>query len=335
MGIRKKAIGLTALALASALTLAACSSTGGRAAQESLQSQVGGGGGQVAETERYRVAFITHAAPGDLFWDKIRNGAEAAAAKDNIELLQSQDPAADKQATLIQSAIDSGVDAIATTLSTPDALKPAVQAAIAAGIPVVSFNAGLDQYEDVGSMMYFGSDETLAGEAVGERLAAEGAQHPLCVIQEAGQVQLEARCAGVATNAPGTENLQVNGRDLPSVTSTIAAKLQADPSIDYVVTLGAQFATAALDSASQANSSAKVVTFDLDADVAQAIKDGTIVFSVDQQPYLQGYLAVDSLWLYLTNRNTIGGGGPVLTGPAFVDSTNIDAILPFTQNNTR
>ena len=87
--------------------------------------------------------------------------------------------------------------------------------------------------------MYFGSDETVAGEAVGKRLADLGAKHPLCIIQEAGPVQLEARCAGVAKNASGTENLQVNGRDLPSVTSTVAAKLQPDPSIDYVVALGA------------------------------------------------------------------------------------------------
>ena len=337
MRIRKKAIGLTALALTVSLTLAACSSSGGkRAADEAAANLPGqGGGGQTAETERYRIAFITHAAPGDLFWDKIRNGAESAAAKDNIELLQSADPAADKQATLIQSAIDAGVDGIATTLSTPDALAGAVKKATDAGIPVVSFNAGLDRYKELGALMYFGSDETIAGEAVGERLAAEGAKHPLCVIQEAGQVQLEARCAGVVKNAPGTENLQVNGRDLPSVTSTIGAKLQSDPSIDYVVTLGAQFATAALDSVSQANSAAKVVTFDLDKDVAQSIKDGQIQFAVDQQPFLQGYESVDSLWLYLTNNNVLGGGGPVLTGPAFVDSTNIDIILPYTANNTR
>ncbi len=64
------------------------------------------------------------------------------------------------------------MDGIATTLSTPDALAGAVQKATAAGIPVVSFNAGLDRYKELGALMYFGSDETIAGEAVGERLAA-------------------------------------------------------------------------------------------------------------------------------------------------------------------
>ena len=84
-----------------------------------------------------------------------------------------------------------------------------------------------------------------------------------------------------------------------------------------------------------AGTSAKIVTFDLSPEVVQAIKDKKIEFSVDQQPYLQGYLAVDSLWLQLTNGNDIGGGKPTLTGPSLVDQTNIDQILPYTANNRR
>ena len=85
----------------------------------------------------------------------------------------------------------------------------------------------------------------------------------------------------------------------------------------------------------QASSKAKLITFDLNADVAQAIKDGKIEFSIDQQPYVQGYLSVTSLYLNVKNGNDMGGGGPVLTGPSFVDASNIDKILPFTKNNTR
>lgn len=337
MAIRQRVVGLTAVAVVASLVLAACSSTGGAANNEPKTTAQSGsaGGGAVAATPNYTIAMITHEAPGDTFWDRIRSGAEAAAAKDNITLKYSNDPAADKQATLVQNAIDSKVDGIATTLPTPDALTPAVKAAVDAGIPVVAFNAGIDAYKAAGALMYFGSDETIAGKAVGQRLADAGAKHPLCVIQEAGQVQLEARCSGVSSTATGVENLQVNGRDLPSVTSTIAAKLQSDPSIDYVVALGANIAVSAIESVKQSNSSAKVATFDLNPDAAAAIKAGTLLFAVDQQPFLQGYQSVDNLWLYLTNRNVLGGGQPVLTGPAFVDSSNIDVILPFVQANTR
>jgi len=336
MTIRKRVVGLAAVAVASALVLSACSSSGGAANNETTApTGQQGTGGATVDTPNYTIAMITHEAPGDTFWDRIRSGAEAAAAKDNITLKYSNDPAADKQATLVQNAVDSKVDAIAVTLPTPDAMTSAMEGVNTAGIPWSAFNAGIDAYADMGGLMYFGSDETVAGEAVGKRLADLGAKHPLCIIQEAGQVQLEARCAGVAKNASGTENLQVNGRDLPSVTSTVAAKLQSDPSIDYVVALGANIAVSAIESVSQSGSTAKVATFDLNPDAAKAIKDGTLLFAVDQQPYLQGYQSIDNLWLFLTNANVLGGGKPVLTGPAFVDSENIDVILPFVEANTR
>jgi len=336
MTIRTKALSVTAVAVAAALALTACSSGGG--AQQTQTQATGSaatGGGAVADTPRLTIAMVTHETPGDTFWDKIRKGAETAAAKDNVDLKYSNDPSAPAQATLIQNAVDSKVDGIASTLVTPDALAPAVKSATTAGIPVVGFNSGIDQWKELGALMYFGSDETLAGQTVGQRIADEGGKHPLCVIQAAGSVALEARCAGVKAKAPGTENLQVDGTNDGAVVSTIQAKLQQDPSIDYVVTLGAPIALDTLQSVSSANSTAKIVTFDLNADVAKNIKDGKILFSVDQQPYLQGYEAVDSLWLYLTNRNVLGGGLPVLTGPSFVDSENIDAILTYAQAGTR
>ena len=92
---------------------------------------------------------------------------------------------------------------------------------------------------------------------------------------------------------------------------------------------------AAVQAQDAAGTSAKIVTFDLSPEVVQAIKDKKVEFSVDQQPYLQGYLAVDSLWLQLTNGNDIGGGKPTLTGPSFVDATNIDKVAGFAANNTR
>ncbi len=340
MRIRNKAAASVAVMVGMALALTACSSTGGAKSTET--SSAGGSAavdagsaGTVATTPKYTIAMITHETPGDTFWDKIKAGAKAAAAKDNVDLKYSSDPSAPAQATLIQNAVDSKVNAIATTLVTPNALAGAVANATKAGIPVVGFNSGIDAYQKLGALMYFGSDETVAGNAVGSRIKAAGGKHPICVIQAEGSVALEARCAGVKAQIPATANLQVNGADIASVTSTLKAKLLQDPSIDYVVTLGAPIAVAALQSTQQAKSSAKIVTFDLNATVATDIKDGSIVFSVDQQPYLQGYLAVDSLWLYLSNHNDIGGGKAVLTGPSFVDKTNITAIAALAAAGTR
>jgi simple sugar transport system substrate-binding protein len=294
------------------------------------------GAGQ-ADTPRLVIAMVTHGPPGDTFWDLIRKGAETAAAKDNIELKYSAALSGPDQANLVQTAIDSDVDGVAVTLARPEALDPSIKAAIGAGIPVVALNAGIDAWKAAGAVAYFGQDEKISGEAAGKRLASEGARNVVCVIQDQGNVALESRCAGVASGLGGAqlETLNVNGTDMPSVESTITAKLQQDPSIDTVMTLGAPIALAAVQSVTTAGSEANIATFDTNAALVDAIKGGQVQWAVDQQPFLQGYLAIDALWLYLNNRNTVGGGQPTLTGPAFIDPSNIDAIAEYARNGTR
>ncbi|QQM39308.1 sugar ABC transporter substrate-binding protein [Streptomyces liliifuscus] len=331
---RSRRIALVAAAAAAALIVTGCSSdSGGKQSEEDTGNASAG----KADTPRMKVAMITHAAPGDTFWDTIRKGANAAAAKDNVELIYSSNPDGAKQANLVQNAIDQKVDGIAVTLAKPDAMKDVVAKAKAAGIPVVGFNGGVDDWKEQGLLEYFGQDEYVAGKAFGEKLNDVGAKHDICVIMEQGHVALEARCKGVKEGFKGkTEILYVNGTNMPSVKSTITAKLKQDSAIDYVVTLGAPFSLTAVQSVDDAGSKAKVATFDLNKDLIGAINDGDIQFAVDQQPYLQGYLSVDSLWLYKTNGNFSGGGQePVLTGPAFVDKSNVEAIAKFAEKGTR
>ena len=323
--------GLLALGLTLALGVTACSSEGGAPRDDAG----GGGGGGGVDTERYTIAMITHEAPGDTFWDKIRAGAEDAAGALNIELKYSNDREPGGQASLVQNAVDSDVDGIAVTLAYANQVGPAAQSAARSGTPVVAFNSGITEYGKYGASMYFGSDESLAGETAGQRIAEAGGEKTICVVQEQGSVALEARCAGVKKGFPNTENLNVDGTQLTAVRSTIEAKLQQDPSISHIVTLGAPIALTALEAAGDAGTDTKVITFDLNEDAAQKIADGEIEFSIDQQPYVQGFMAVQSLWAYLSNGNDIGGGLPVLTGPSFVDAENIEQILPYAKNNTR
>ena len=227
------------------VALTACSSTGGKP-----QSSGDGMGAGQADTPRVTIAMVTHGPPGDTFWDLIRKGAEAAAKKDNIDLKYSAELQGPDQANLVQNAVDSNVAAIAVTLARPEAIKPVLQSAISSGIPVVAFNAGIDDWQAAGARAYFGQDEQISGEAAGKKLAADGAKKVVCVIQDQGNVALESRCAGVKSGFGGAvENLNVNGTDMPSVQSTITAKLQQDPAIDYIVTLGAPIALTAVESA--------------------------------------------------------------------------------------
>ncbi|MFI1004335.1 sugar ABC transporter substrate-binding protein [Streptomyces galbus] len=325
---------VVAMAAAVALTLAGCSSSsGGKKAEEGGADASAGKAG----TPRMTVALVTHQSPGDTFWDIVRKGAEAAAAKDNIKLVYSADPNAGNQANLVQNAIDQKVDGIAVTLAKPDALKSVAGKAEAAGIPVVGLNSGVSDWKKLGLLEFFGQDETVAGEALGNKLNSVGAKKAVCVIQEQGNVGLTQRCDGVKKTFSGTlETLYVNGTDMPSVKSTITAKLKQNPSLDHVIALGAPIALTAVQSVSDAGSKAKVATFDLNKSLTGAISKGTIEFAVDQQPYLQGYLAIDSLWLYKNNGNYMGGGEqPVLTGPAFVDKSNVDSVAGFAAKGTR
>ncbi|MEN4476087.1 substrate-binding domain-containing protein [Mycolicibacterium cosmeticum] len=313
------------------ISLVGCSSTGGKPAATG-----GGNSAGTADTPRIKIAMVTHAQVGDTFWDTVRKGAEMAAAKDNVELTYQGAEQAPEQANAIQSAIDSKVDGIAVTLAKPDAMEPAVAAAAKAGIPVIAFNAGFDAWKTQDVLGYIGTDEQASGRAVGERLNSEGAKNVVCVNHAQGHVDLEARCAGIAQTFKGrSEILYVNGNDMPAAQATMTAKLQQDPSIDYLVTLDAPFAMTAFNTASSAGSKAKVGTFGTDNEVTKSIQANGVQWAIDIQPYLQGYLAVDSLWLYLTNRNVIGGGQPVLTGPAFIDAKNVASIAEYAAKGTR
>lgn len=313
---------LVAGAAVLALGLAACSSSGGK--QESDDSSGAAGN---AGTPTMTVALITHSGPGDTFWDQVRAGAEDAAKKDNVKLEYSADPEGSAQANLVQQAIDKKVDAIAVTLAKPEAMKSTVEAATEADIPVVALNGGMDDWKQMGALSFFGQDDELAGEAAGTRLKDEGAGKTLCVIHEQGNVGLEARCDGVAKTFGDSEKIYVTGTDTANVQSTITAKLQQDSSITNVLTLGAPFALIADKSVDEAGSKATISTFDLNDDALKAIKEGTITWAVDQQPYVQGYMAVDSLWLKVQQGAEVGGGQPVYTGPAFIDKDNVDALL--------
>ncbi|MDT7701667.1 MAG: simple sugar transport system substrate-binding protein [Pseudonocardiales bacterium] len=315
------------LAAAAVLATAACSSQGG--AQTTS-------GDAAASSERITIAMVTHAPEGDAFFDVIRKGAEAAAAKDNVELKYSSSGEVPTQASFIQNAIDSKVDAIAVTLPDPDALSPVVQKAVAAGIPVVVFNAGDRRWQESGALSFYGEPEVLAGEYAGTKLNEIGAKHALCVIQAQGQVQLEDRCDGITSKFSGTtERLYAQGTDLPQYVSTVSAKLQQDPSIDAVVTLGPALGVAMAQNAKQTGNKAKVVTYAFNQDLMPLLQDGSVAFTIDQQPYLQGYLSIDSLWLYKKNKSVIGAQLSVPTGPVVIDQSNLSDVMQGVKDGIR
>jgi simple sugar transport system substrate-binding protein len=283
-----------------------------------------------------RIDVITHGAPGDSFWDVVKAGAEQAGKDEGVDLKYQSDPDVGKQATLIDNAVAAGTDGLVVSMANPDGLKSSIEAAVKAGVPVITINSGIDQWKDFGAITHVGQSETIAGEAAGEKLNEAGLKNVLCVIQEAGNTGLEQRCAGAKSKFSGTlTNLQTDNTDLAGSEATIESKLQADSSIDGILTLGGDMSGQAVKAVDAVGKDVTIGTFDVNADVVGNVKSGKILFAIDQQPYVQGYLGVTGIYLKVLNGNDIGGGQPVYSGPAFITKDNADSVLKFAENGTR
>ncbi|MCX4093986.1 sugar ABC transporter substrate-binding protein [Nocardia sp. alder85J] len=316
--------------IAAAALLAACSGP----ASESPAAQ-SGTPAPAAAGKLGTVAVVTHGSAGDAFWNVVKNGAEAAGKNlgVHVDYQASGDPA--QQAELIDNAVAQHVDGLVVSMANPQALQTSVHNAVAAGIPVVTINSGESSSAAFGAIGHVGQSEELAGTQAGKRLKDAGKTKLLCVIHEAGNVGAAQRCAGATQGFGATTTLQVDIGNPTDAQARIKGALESDPAIDAVLTLNSQIAARAVAAAGEAHSKAAVATFDLNSDVVDALRAGTLLFAIDQQQYEQGYLPIVMLQLYKSNADTLGGGNPVQTGPAFVDKSNVEAIAKLIGQGTR
>ena len=326
---------LAVIAALGALVAAGCGSekdTHGNAKTSGGSSTV-----NLTQGSNLTFAMVTHSDEGS-FWSVVKKGAQQAAKDEGVKLIWSpsnNDP--QKQAQLIDAAISQKVDGLAVSVPNYDAIKDSLAKAKAAGIPIITLNSGVDQFKEIGAITHVGQTEELADEAAGQKLKAAGVKKVLCVIHEQNNIGLQQRCDGVKKGFGGpVTNQQVKGtEDIATTQTEIKSKLQADKSFDGVIALNPDIASAAVTAVKGASSSAKIATFDLTPSVIKDIKAGTVLFAVDQQQYLQGYLPIVFLKLFKQNANTVGGGLPVLTGPGFVDKSNAATVEKLAAAGTR
>jgi ABC-type sugar transport system substrate-binding protein len=286
--------------------------------------------------DKITIDIVSHGSPGDSFWDVVKSGAEKAGSDLGVTVTYQSDPDPVKQSQLIDAAVATHPDGLVVSMANPDGVKAAVEKAVAAGIPVITINSGLEQSKEFGAVTHVGQSEYIAGQGAGEQLAKAGVKNVICVIHEAGNTGLEQRCKGAADKLGGKlENVQVDVANLADAKNTIKSKLLADPSIDGVLTLNNGVAVSASQAIADAGSKAKLATFDVSSDVTKLIEEGKILFAVDQQPYLQGYLPVTFLTLQKRNGDVVGGGQPVYSGPGYVTKDNAAQVAKFAKNGTR
>ncbi|MBI4924162.1 MAG: substrate-binding domain-containing protein [Devosia nanyangense] len=279
----------------------------------------------------------------DAFWNIIKKGLDDATpgivangGSVNYLRLVNYDNFAPDVVQLIRTAISMDVDGLVIPDWVSEAEDPAIRDAIAAGIKVLLMNAGgADKARELGAINYVGSDEYVAGVAGGEYFAAHGQKNVLCINTLPGTANIEARCKGVIDGITGKGG---KGAQLPlpstsfgdatAVAEAIKATLLQDATIDGVITISAGDADAAAIGIGQADKVATTMlgTFDMNQAGLDRIKARTQLFAIDQQPYLQGFLAT-TLLASAIDFGTDLPTFPVLTGPGIVDASNIEATL--------
>ena len=281
--------------------------------------------------------MVTHSDEGS-FWSVVKKGAQQAAQDEGVKLVWSpsnNDP--QKEAQLIDAAVSQKVDGLAVSVPNASAIRGALSKAKSAGIPIITLNSGAEDFKELGAITHVGQTEKIAGVAAGQKLKAAGVKKVLCVVHEQNNIGLQQRCDGVKQGFGGAvTNLQVKGTaDISTTQTEVRSKLQADKSFDGVIALNPDIAAAVKSAIRGASSNAKLATFDLSPAVLKDISAGNVLFAVDQQQYLQGYLPIVFLKLFRQNANTVGGGQPVLTGPGFVEKSNVSTVEKLAEAGTR
>jgi len=308
------------IAAATALGVAGCSSTSGPTNPVPDPN-----------ANRVSIAMVTHGQAADPFWAQVQKGAEQAATDFNVDLRYSSPPTTDPQAQakLITDAAGQKPAAMVVTIPDPATLTAPIKQASAGGVSVIVANVGLNQLDQVGGLTFVGQNDQLAGQEAGTVMAAAGPRHALCVIHEADNTALTDRCAGFGgqlTKAGGTSRvLQVNGSDQPGAQAAIAAALTQDPAIDSVLATGIQGFGAASAAVKGLNAGGRIKlgTFDVSIDNPNdlaAVQSGEALFVVDQQPFLQGYDAVQTAAFQA--RFGQHPFRPIYTGPSLVTKDN-------------
>ncbi len=302
------------------------------------QGEGGGGGQGGAGREDVNIAVVTHGQASDPFWSVVQNGVNQAAKDMGVKVEYTAPDTFDmvEMSQLIDAAVATEPDGLVVSVPDADALQDSIQGAVEAGIPVVSMNAGVDVYEDLGLLTHVGQTEFEAGVGAGERMAEEGVDNALCVNQEVGNASLDQRCDGFTEGLGGeVEVISVDLTDPTGSQSAIETALGQNTDVNGMLTLGptgADPALAALDASGRAED-VKFATFDLAPSVLEAIQNGKMLFAVDQQQYLQGYLPVVMLTLY-SQYGTIPAS-EIETGPAFVTQENAERVVQLTEDGIR
>jgi simple sugar transport system substrate-binding protein len=275
--------------------------------------------------------LISHAPDSDSWWNTIKNAIAVAGEQMDVRVDYRNPPTGDlaDMARIVQQATAAGPDGIIVTIADFDVLSGPIRDAVDQGIPVITINSGTqEQSAELGAMMHVGQPEFDAGHAAGLRAKEAGATSFLCVNHYITNPASVERCQGFA-DALGVElgsQMIDSGLDPSEVQNKVAAYLSTNPDTSAILTLGPNSAHPTIRAVQDAGLEGEIffATFDLSAEISQAIKDDIIDFAIDQQPFLQGYMPVVLLTNYA--RYGVMPGNNINSGPGFITADNIEQV---------
>jgi simple sugar transport system substrate-binding protein len=286
-----------------------------------------------------KVAVVTHGDTGS-FWSVFKKGVDQAASDlkgrgVNVTQVYANNDVP-KQVAGITAAIAAGAKVIATSVPDASALKDPLTKASAKGIEIITVNSGLGAFDSLPTYeVHVGQTEGVAGQGAGKQFKAAGAKKVLIVIHEASNSGLTERAAGVKSVLGGAAvkvlTIPNAKSDIPGTKAKIKAAFTADKKLDAFLGLDPDVTIPALPILPKGT---KVGTFDVGGSIKE-IQAGRMLFAIDQQQYLQGYLPVVFAALFVTNLNTVGNGAPVLTGPGIINKANAARIAALAAKGTR
>jgi simple sugar transport system substrate-binding protein len=286
-----------------------------------------------------KIAVVTHGDTGQ-FWSVFKKGVDQA-TKDlksrGVSVTQVYaNNNVPKQVSGINAAISAGARVIATSVPDASALRDPLRKASSKGIEIITVNSGLGAFDTLPTyMVHIGQTETIAGRGAGKQFKKAGIKKLLLVIHEASNSGLQQRAAGVKS-VLGPSKVKVitipNAKsDIPGTKAKVKAAFNADKSLNAFLGLDPDVTIPCISSCPKGT---KIGTFDVGGAIKE-IQAGRMLFAIDQQQYLQGYLPVVFGMLYVTNLNTVGNGAPVLTGPGIINKANAAKVAALAAKGTR
>jgi simple sugar transport system substrate-binding protein len=288
------------------------------------------------------IIFVTHGQANDVYWSVVKNGVEAGQAAMGAKVDYHSPETFDmvQMAHLIDAAIAEKPDAIVVSIPDATALKQSVLNAKAAGIPVGVIDSGQDQEHEWGLDLWVGGgSEYNNGVKAGEIMGKAGVKSAVCVNQEVGNVSLDDRCNGfkdgLAKNGGGKMEVVAVTMDPTESANRVSAFITAHPETDAVLALGPSVADPILQKLRSDGLIGKIKmgTFDLSPVALEAVDKGEMMFAIDSQQYLMGYLPV----VFFTMKAMYGTlpTADVMTGPAFIMKGDAGKVLELSKQGIR